>query len=567
MLKRVKEGLSRFFFPPAGSARWMYVLPYVVLIVLGVFLFVGGTYAWDYTNSPKFCGTTCHTMPPQNVTYLKSPHANVTCEECHIGRAFVGDQLMRKSQGLKEAYDTIFSLYKYPIYAEALRPARDTCEQCHKPETFKDDKLKTITHFKDDPSNTPYNIYLILKTGGGAKREGQGKGIHWHIVNKVQYYETDELGQTIPYVRIYNDDGTTTEYTDVESNFDPKSIDENKLRTMDCTSCHNRVSHNFKAPAISMDEAMAKNLIDSSIPEIHAKGVEMLSRQYSTQEEAMIAIASLDDFYKSSYADFYNSHTDAVKNAIAHIQSIYKDNVFLDQKVNWETHPNNVGHMQTAGCFRCHDGKHMDANQQAIRMECNLCHSIPTVANQQDFVTKIEISRGPEPDSHRNPNWISMHNKVYDQNCSVCHNTADAGSTTNTSFCSNSACHGSTFTYAGFDAPKLRDIIQAQLPKPTSSPTSAPTPAAGTAPDYAVNIQPLFAKCTACHNATAKTSGLDLSSYAGLMAGGKDGVVITPNDSANSMLVKIQSSQHFANLSADELALIEQWIDAGALEK
>jgi nitrate/TMAO reductase-like tetraheme cytochrome c subunit len=563
MFNRIKSGLKRFFFPPAGSARWLYVLPYVVLILLGVLLLVGGTYGWDYTNSPKFCGTTCHTMPPQNVRYLKSPHANVTCEECHIGRAFVGDQLMRKSQGLKEAYDTIFTLYKYPIYAEALRPARDTCEQCHKPEAFKDDKLKTITHFKDDPNNTPYNIYLVLKTGGGAKREGQGKGIHWHIVNKVEYYETDALGQTIPYVRVYNDDGTTTEYTDVQSGFDPKTIDESKLRVMDCTSCHNRVSHDFIAPAASMDDAMSKKLIDPSIPEIHAKGVEVLSKQYTNQEEGLKAIGALDDFYKSGYADFYNSHEDAVKTAITQIQTIYKETVFIDQKVNWDTHPNNLGHIMTAGCFRCHDGKHLDAKQQAIRLECNLCHAIPVVANQQDFVTKIEISRGPEPDSHRNPNWISMHNKVFDQSCSACHTTTDAGGTTNTSFCSNSACHGSKFTYAGFDAPKLREVIQSQLPMPTPAPTSAPTPAAGNAPDYTANIAPLFAKCTACHNATALTGGLDLGSYDALMKGGKNGAVITPNDSANSLLVKIQSAQHFANLSAEELALVKQWIDAG----
>jgi hypothetical protein len=313
-----------------------------------------------------------------------------------------------------------------------------------------------------------------------------------------------------------------------------------------------------------MDDAMAKKLIDPSIPEIHTKGVEVLSGQYGTQEDGLKAIAGLEDYYKSTHTDFYSSNADKIKAAITQIQSIYKDTVFLDQKVDWQTHPNNLGHMQTAGCFRCHDGKHLDSQQQAIRLECNLCHSIPTVANAQDFLTKIEISRGPEPDSHRNPNWISMHNKVFDQSCSACHNTADAGSTVNTSFCSNSACHGSTFTYAGFEAPKLREVIQAQLPTPTPGPTTAPTPAAGTAPDYTANIQPLFAKCTACHNATAQTGGLDLSSYDGLMKGGKDGAVITPNDSANSMLVKIQSSQHFANLSEDELALVKQWIDAGA---
>ncbi len=561
-----KERVNRFFWPPAGSPRWLYVLPYLVLAVLGVMLMVGSIYGWDYSNSPKFCGTTCHTMPPQNVTYKLSPHANVTCEECHMGRAFVGDLFLRKSQGVKELYYTVFSLYKYPIYAEALRPARDTCEQCHKPEAFKDDKLKTITHFQNDPDNTPYSIYLVLKTGGGAKRDGQGKGIHWHIVNKVEYYETDPLGQKIPYVRVVNDDGTTTEYTDVETGFDPKTMDPKKLRTMDCTSCHNRVSHDFKAPTDSMDEAMVKKLIDPSIPEIHAKGVEVLSVAYSTQAEGLQAIAGLENFYKNGYADFYNKNTKLVKDAITQIQTIYTQTVFLDQKVNWETHPNNIGHIESAGCFRCHDGKHLNANNEAIRMECNLCHSIPVVANQQDFVTKIEISRGPEPDSHRNPNWISLHNKAFDQTCAVCHSTQDAGTTKNTSFCSNSACHGSTFTYAGFDAPKLREILQAQLPKPTPTPVAAP--AAGNAPASYAAVEAIFTtKCTVCHNATALTGDLDLSSYAAIMKGGKDGPIIIPNDSANSLLIKIQSAQHFANLSAEELALVQQWIDAGALEK
>ena len=72
----------------------------------------------------------------------------------------------------------------------------------------------------------------------------------------------------------------------------------------------------------------------------------------------------------------------------------------------------------------------------------------------------------PEPDSHFNPNWISLHNQAFDSSCAACHTMDDPGGTSNTSFCSNSAYHGNVYTYAGFDAPALREILKAQLPPP-----------------------------------------------------------------------------------------------------
>ena len=255
---KIRERLTKFFFPGPNSPRGMLVMPYAVLGALTLLLISGSVYGWEYTNSPSFCGTTCHTMPPQNTAYELSPHANVTCEECHIGRASFVNQLTRKSQGLHETYYMLFSLYEYPIRARALRPARDTCEKCHQPETFSDDSLRVLSRFKNDQNNTRENIYLIMKTGGGAKREGLGRGIHWHIVNTVDYYSTDEISQNIPYVRVHNDDGTTTEYVDVESSFDPAELDESQLKTMDCATCHNRVTHEFTMPEDSVDAAMSR---------------------------------------------------------------------------------------------------------------------------------------------------------------------------------------------------------------------------------------------------------------------------------------------------------------------
>jgi hypothetical protein len=561
-MKRLRERLARFFFPAAGSPRWMFVLPYAVLGVLTLILVAGGIYGWEYTNSPEFCGTACHTMPPQDIVYKQSPHANVTCEECHIGRASFGDQLMRKSQGLKETYYQVFKLYEFPIRAKALRPARDTCEKCHQPETFSDDSLRVLSRFAGDIENTHSKIYLIMKTGGGAKREGLGRGIHWHIVNKVEYYAVDELDQEIPYVRVTNDDGKTTEYIDVESGFDSSSLDESQLVTMDCVTCHNRITHEFSFPEESINLAMARGQISPEIPEIHKRAVVTLSFEYDSRQAAFDALDGLENYYKST--DYYPGHEAQISSAIQALKDIYDRTVFHEQEIDWTTHPNNLGHINSPGCFRCHDGQHLDDQQQAIRLECNVCHSIPVVAGTEDFVTTLEISAGIEPESHLNPNWISLHNQAFGASCAACHTMEDPGGTSNTSFCSNSACHGSVYTFAGFDAPRLREILKEQLPAP--EPT-AELPASDGTPTFETYAGPLFAsKCTGCHGELA-TGGLNMLTYADLMKGSANGPVIDPGNSAGSLLVNIQSAGgHFANLTSEEVEVIKQWIDAGAPE-
>ena len=563
-MSKFKQSIRKFFFPPATATRWVKILPYALLGVLTLIVLVGSSFGWEYTNSISFCGTTCHTMPPQYTTYLKSPHANVTCTECHIGRAFIGSQILRKAQDVREIIAMTFATYEYPLFATRLRPAIDTCEKCHLPEKFSSDSLVVNAHYSNDQENSEESTYLILKTGGGTAREGLGLGIHWHISNKVEYYSPDFLSQTIPYIRVYNDDGTTTEYTDIEAGFNPESIDEGELKQIDCVTCHNRVSHQFLSPTQAMDSYLQRGLIDAAIPNIHSKGVEVLSVKYATYEDAKDAIAGLETFYQDTYPKEFSENSQAITEAISKIQEIYIENVFLDQKTNWETHPDNLGHINSPGCFRCHDGKHLSEDQEAIRLECNLCHSIPVVANSQDFVTNIEISRSPEPESHLNSNWINLHRSFFDYTCENCHTISDAGGTSNTSFCSNSACHGSTFTFAGFDAPGLRDIMAALLPTP--APLATPAPVIGK-PTYDANIQVLFSeRCTVCHKSDNPSSGLDLSTYAGTMKGGVE-PVITVNDSAASKLVQVQSKKHFANMSPEGLDLIIEWIDSGALEK
>ena len=63
--------------------------------------------------------------------------------------------------------------------------------------------------------------------------------------------------------------------------------------------------------------------------------------------------------------------------AIAELQRIFAVTIFPDRKADWRVYPNNIGHKDWLGCFRCHDNKHKTAEGQAVRSsDCNSCHSI-----------------------------------------------------------------------------------------------------------------------------------------------------------------------------------------------
>jgi len=564
MFKELTGRLKRFFFPPASAPRWLRVLPYAVLGVLTLILLTGSAYAWEYTNSPTFCGETCHTMPPEYTAYLTSPHARIACVDCHIGKGFIATRITRKAGDAKHIVSLAFKDYEFPITAGDLRPARETCELCHSPQKFSDDSLREINRYSQDPANTPMSIYLVLKTGGGTRREGLGRGIHWHIENKVYYLPADSHEQEIPYVRVEEDDGSISEYMDLEAEIDPSAIDPAALKEMDCITCHNRITHLVPTPRDTVDQLMARGLVSPDIPEIRRQAIEVYQTVFDTAETGVKRISSLAGFYKTYYPEYYAQNQEKIEAAIAVLQDAYRGSVYPEQKSDWNSHPSNVGHQDSPGCFRCHDGKHLSLEGEAIRLECNLCHSIPVVSDPSQFVANIEISRGPEPQSHLNTNWISMHHQALDSTCTNCHTTDNPGGTDNTSFCSNSACHGSAWEYAGFDAPGLREIILSQLP-PT--PTPVPLPAGG-ALNFDATIGPLLtARCGACHIQTS-LKGLNLGSYADAMAGGESGPAILPGDPQASLLVQIQSGEqpHFGQLSPEELDQVVQWIEAGAPE-
>jgi hypothetical protein len=85
-------------------------------------------------------------------------------------------------------------------------------------------------------------------------------------------------------------------------------------------------------------------------------------------------------------------------------------------KVNWRVYPDNIGHKDSDGCFRCHDGAHTSADGRTITHDCNACHTI--------------IQQGPSGALETNLAGLTFKHPVdiggawRQTNCSGCHDGA-----------------------------------------------------------------------------------------------------------------------------------------------
>ncbi|MCO5188771.1 MAG: NapC/NirT family cytochrome c [Anaerolineae bacterium] len=576
MMRRFASLLKSIFFWTRSKSIWLLPITIAAWSVVIVGVVYGGSEAWSYTSSPQFCGTTCHTMPPQYSAYQHSPHSRVQCVECHIGRDAFTTQFTRKAGDLRHVVLTLTQNYEYPIHSRAMRPARDTCERCHSPEKFSDDSLREVQHYATDEANTRQSTYLLMKTGGGTQREGLGQGIHWHIENEVWYLANDELEQQIPYVRVIDGSGDIQEYYDVGSGIGPEDVAGSYLERMDCLNCHNRITHRIADPEDAVDNALFKGLIAADLPYVRRQSVELLRKEYPSQEAALANIATLADYYEQNYPQLAAERSVDIDVAVGVLQDIYRISVFPDQKIDWDTHPDNLGHERDPGCFRCHDGKHLSGTGEAIRLECNLCHSIPIRVDNDDLVTTIELPRGPEPPSHTHSSWIALHGRAIDATCAACHpppdNSIDYTKLEGTppadeSFCGNVACHSNEWQFAGFDDPALESVLDRQL---YILLTTSPFLLEGQPRTYDATFKALFdGRCIYCHSGDNAEAGLDLSSYETMIRGSADGPIVLSDDPEASPLLLEQSgtTKHFGQVLDDELIALTEWIAAGAPER
>jgi hypothetical protein len=311
-------------------------------------------------------------MAPEFAAYHVASHSNVACTDCHVAPTAAG-YIHAKLNGTKQLLMVLAHDYPRPIMADNKVPvASMTCVNCHNPGKFVGDKIVVTTAYGDDELNSQTSSVTLMHVGG-RDPFAHLSGIHGAHMGKIEYIATDTTNQTIPWVGKTNDNGSVTEF--VASSI--KGPVRGQRRLMDCIDCHNRAAHSFDTPQNALNKDMAQGSPSATLPFVHREGLALIKGEYESQADAQTRItANFITFYRSQYPAVWNSQRPQIYAAAKALVDIYTTNIFPSMKVTWSTHPNNIGHNDSPGCFRCHDGDHTAKGGATITNDCSVCHNL-----------------------------------------------------------------------------------------------------------------------------------------------------------------------------------------------
>jgi len=432
--------------------NWTMVVGTVATItaaVIGVALLgAAGIAGWEYSNSNAFCAAMCHDVHPEEIAaHKQGAHARVNCVECHMGRNSTLHLMALKPTHAKELWGMIVG-YERPITSGTLRPSREACESCHYPAVEHHDSVAVKVQYGTDPQSSESRTKIVLHTGMDAVRSGYTKGIHWHIQNEVRFVSPDPQRRDIPWVEVVKADGTKVTYTDAETKLTAEQIAALPARAMACYDCHNEVGHPFTNPATTVDEAIRTGKIDRKLPDTKARAVALIDKLPEITGEIKAREAKVDALLAeaSGKAATAAEFKPAEQKFNTAMREILLAASFREKGFSWKSFPNHTGHADTAGCFRCHDGKHFNDKGEVIRLQCTLCHALPEVTreNAKGSVASLlpEKAGEKQPESHQRANFMRTHADDVAPECEACHGTPLKRGKQGGGFCSNPACHG-----------------------------------------------------------------------------------------------------------------------------
>jgi hypothetical protein len=395
---------------------------FTIATLVILFLSTYGSFqAYHLTESVQFCGTLCHkVMEPEYTAYQNSPHANVACVDCHVGSG-ASWYVKSKLSGLHQVYAVATKTYPSPIETPLhdLRPARETCEKCHWPQKFYARNLQTNKHYLADSLNSEWNVILQMKIGPELRDLGFTEGIHWHInpnVN-IEYISEYDKREVITYVKYINKaTGEVTVYRNPEIEISDSIISASSPRTMDCIDCHNRPSHKYSSPPVYFDKAMLINDVSQDIPFIKRTAMGILRNTFTDKDTALMQIKEgIVSYYKSDFSGYFKKNQAKIDQSVVSLQKVFSQNSFPGMKVTYDVYPDHIGHLESEGCFRCHNDSFTSDNGRKITRDCNLCHTI-IGQGKQDLMQFANIR-----DTLEFQHPVDIGTIWKEANCSECH--------------------------------------------------------------------------------------------------------------------------------------------------
>jgi nitrate/TMAO reductase-like tetraheme cytochrome c subunit len=394
-----------------------------LLLVLGAFGFMfafGATSVIAWTETADFCGR-CHTMGPELVAHENGPHADLTCGECHVAPGAEG-WVKAKMNGTRQLIEIVLGTFPEPIPPpdhDSLPPPSVTCQRCHRLDRVGTSALVTRTQFTADEANTRQFAGLMIRPAGGDPFN-VGRSVHWHVVADVEFRADDAAAQAIRWVGVTRPDGSTEEYIradevrlaeDVAADLE-RIKRESPAKPVDCITCHNRVGHPLPSPRRSLDASLAAGRIDADLPYIKREGMRLLYSNFDSETEADGQIDRLREFYELRYPQLLEYKPLAITGAIEELKVLYRLAATPVMRITARTYPDNLGHTDFPGCFRCHDGGHNLVKDGAVTAttipsSCDTCHTFPQIGG-----AIASLPLGVPPDTHDDRLWVFNHRLV-----------------------------------------------------------------------------------------------------------------------------------------------------------
>jgi hypothetical protein len=452
----------------------MPVHPTVRNVLLGLLLAVplvlllgsAGIATWEYTNSDAFCSNACHAVhPEESFSHARSKHAQVACVECHIGRMSVFPAMVEKSGHVTHAW-AILAGYERPLTAPSLPAASVSCEGCHTATTHTANTVHVKKRYAPDQKNTESKLTLIVRAVGRTFGREPPRDVNWHASGAVRFIADDPQKLDVRWVEATRRDGETVVYQNVREPLSEADIESADQKVMDCIDCHNRAGHYFRDPEILIDEAIARGDLDSDLPYLKARALQLVDTEFDTEEEIREAVRAAWADYGQDFPEQVAGESgmpqkiqDAIQQQEDFLVDLIANSQFLGaEDVSWRSFPDNKGHKYSPGCFRCHNGELQTSDGRPIPVNCTNCHSIPLVTHNDRIPdTYLALLDKSKPRSHMAPDFMAGHMRKVNKSCAFCHGEVIEMGTDDKSFCANSGCHDGKWQYIGWDALQARD--------------------------------------------------------------------------------------------------------------